>query len=142
MSKEGPTDPRFQIPGGTLLYHPERDERFPYLYEIPSHILVHSPEYIKKILIRVMDTSIDARKALATFEKTLSVPLGPDADMTNYGPSISLIDNLFKQPSQFCWRNAGLFELEPGTILFARPLTKDGIYLEENDVVESWCLEG
>ena len=33
-------------------------------------------------------------------------------------------------------------ELESGTILFARPLHKDGINLEENDIVESWCLDG
>lgn len=36
----------------------------------------------------------------------------------------------------------GLLELEPGTILFARPLRKDGIYLEEHDIVVSWCLDG
>ena len=37
---------------------------------------------------------------------------------------------------------SGLFELTPGTILFARPLTGDGIYLEENDIAEAWCLDG
>jgi hypothetical protein len=36
----------------------------------------------------------------------------------------------------------GLLELEPGTILFARPLREDGIYMEENDIAESWCLDG
>ena len=36
----------------------------------------------------------------------------------------------------------GLLELEPGTILFARPLCKDGVYLEEHDTVVSWCLDG
>ena len=36
----------------------------------------------------------------------------------------------------------GLLELEPGTILFTRPLCEDGIYLEEDDIVESWCLDG
>jgi len=33
-------------------------------------------------------------------------------------------------------------ELEPGTILFARPLREDGIYREEDDIAESWCLDG
>ena len=89
MLKEGPADPRFRIPGGTLLYHPERDEHFPYLYEIPSHVLVHSPQHIKKILIHVVDTSVNACKARANFEKMLTVPLGPDADMTNYGQSLA-----------------------------------------------------
>jgi len=36
----------------------------------------------------------------------------------------------------------GLLELEPGTILFARPLCEDGIYLEKDDIAESWCLDG
>jgi len=38
--------------------------------------------------------------------------------------------------------NKGLLELKPGTILFARPLTEDGVYQEENDIVEAWCLDG
>jgi hypothetical protein len=38
--------------------------------------------------------------------------------------------------------NTGLLELEPGTILFARPLTEDGVYLEEDDIAEAWCLDG
>lgn len=37
---------------------------------------------------------------------------------------------------------SGLFELEPGTIVFARPLREDGIYKEEDDIVEGWCLDG
>ena len=36
----------------------------------------------------------------------------------------------------------GLFELECGAILFARPLREDGEYREEDDIVESWCLNG
>lgn len=84
-------DHGFQIPGGTLLYNPERDARFPYIYEIPTHALVHSPEYIKKILIHVVDTSIEAHVACATFEKTLSVPLGPNANMDTHGQFANLI---------------------------------------------------
>jgi hypothetical protein len=90
MRKEGPIDHRFQIPGGTLQYDPERDARFPYIYEIPTHVLVHSPEYVKKILIHVVDTSINARITRAKFEKTLSVPLGPNELMNDYGLSASL----------------------------------------------------
>ena len=50
MSKEGPLDPRFRVPGGTLLYKLEGNTRFPYIYEILTHALVHSPEVIKQIL--------------------------------------------------------------------------------------------
>ena len=85
MRKDGPMDSRFQIPGGILQYNPERDTRFPYLYEIPKHALVHSPEHINKILIHIVDTSIKACVACATFEKTLSVPLGPNTHMDDYG---------------------------------------------------------
>jgi hypothetical protein len=85
MSKEGPTDPRFRILGGELLYHPKRDGRFPYLYRIPTHALVHSPDHFKTILIRVVDTSVEARIRSAQFEQKLSVPLGPNALMDEYG---------------------------------------------------------
>lgn len=94
MSKEGPMDQRFQIPGGTLQYKPQRDSRFPYLYKVPTHSLVHSPEHIKTILIHIVDTSIKAREARAKYETKLSVPLGPNANMDNYGQFSSLI--LFK----------------------------------------------
>jgi hypothetical protein len=85
MNKEGPSDPRFRIPGGELLYHPKRDSRFPYLYRISTHTLVHSPDHFKTILIHVVDTSMEARIRRAQFEKSLSVPLGPNALMDEYG---------------------------------------------------------
>jgi hypothetical protein len=85
MSKEGPSDHRFRIPEGVLLYHPLRDARFPYLYRISTHALVHSPNHITAILIRVVDTSINARVNCAQLDKTLSVPLGPNALMQEYG---------------------------------------------------------
>ena len=46
MTKDGPTDSRFWIPGGTLLYNAERDMRFPYIYKLDTHALVHSTEYM------------------------------------------------------------------------------------------------
>ena len=33
---------------------------FPYLYMVPAHALVHSLKYIIKILVHIVDTSIDA----------------------------------------------------------------------------------
>jgi hypothetical protein len=88
MSPEGPSDTRFRIQEGVLLYHPKRDARFPYIYRISSHALVHSPAHIRIILIRVVDTSIDARISRAQFDKTLSLPLGPNALMEEYGTSL------------------------------------------------------
>lgn len=85
MSQEGPSDLRFRIPGGFLQYHPQRDARFPYLYRIPTHALVHSPDYFTTILIHIVDTSVDARITHARFLETLSVPLGPNTLMDGYG---------------------------------------------------------
>ena len=36
----------------------------------------------------------------------------------------------------------GLVELEPGTLLFTRPLREDGTYQEEDDIAQAWCLDG
>ena len=85
MSKEGPSDGRFCIPEGILLYHPQRDARFPYIYQISTHALVHSPDHFKTILIRIVDTSIKARVDCARFHEKLSVPLGPNTLMNEYG---------------------------------------------------------
>ena len=142
MTEDGPEDDRFQIPGGTLLYNAGRDERFPYIYKLTTHALVHAPEFIKTILVHIVDTSIEERIRQAKFIKTLSVPLGPDAIMNNYGPfhNLNLLFIIFE--FHFYISMAGLLELEPGTILFARPLREDGVYLEENDIAEAWCLDG
>ena len=90
MSQEGPSNPRFCIEGGVLQYHPQRDARFPYIYQISTHALVHSPDNFTTILIRVVDTSVKARTSLAQFDKTLSVPLGPNALMNEYGTSTNI----------------------------------------------------
>lgn len=84
MNKNGPSDPRFRVLGGCLQYHSMRDSRFPYIYSIPTHALVHS-QYFKKILIRIVDISCDARIKCAKFDHTLSVPLGPNSLMKDYG---------------------------------------------------------
>lgn len=85
MHKDGPTNPRFHVAGGKLLYSPHRDTHFPYLYTVPTHELVHSPKYLTKILVHVVDTSVDARVDRAKFANTLSVPLGPNVLMEKYG---------------------------------------------------------
>lgn len=88
MNIEGPSDPRFQVHNGILQYLPTRDSRFPYLYSVPSHSLVHSPQHFSKILVYISNTSLEARINRAKFDHTLSVPLGPNALMKEYGKSI------------------------------------------------------
>lgn len=95
MTNDGPTDSRFRIPGGTLQFNAERDTHFPYIYRIPTHALVHAPEYIKTIWIHIVDTSTEARMARANFEKSLSVPLGPNAFMDTYGLFPNLMSLLY-----------------------------------------------
>jgi len=85
MRHEGPSDLQFHIPGGILLYHSQRDARFSYIYKISTHALLPSLDHFKTILIHVVDTSMDARISHAQFEETLSVPLGPNALMDEYG---------------------------------------------------------
>ena len=94
MTNDGPMDHHFQIPGGTLQYNAKRDGRFPYIYKIKTHSLVHAPKYVKTILIHVVDTAIEARVSRAKFEKTLSVPLGPNVVMDDYGLFPNLISFL------------------------------------------------
>ena len=62
----------------------------------------HSPKHITKILIHIVDTSIKARTARADYEKTLSVPLGPDANMDNYGSFLNLISFKILNLIQVC----------------------------------------
>jgi hypothetical protein len=95
MSQEGPPDSRFHIPGGILLHHPKRDNRFPYLYRVSSHSLVHSPEQFNVILVRVVDTSVDARILNAQFIESLSVPLGPNSLMDEHGTYLVCISKYY-----------------------------------------------
>ena len=85
MRKEGPVDRCFHILSGRLQYNPEWDARFPYIYEIPTHALVHSLKYITTILIHVVDTSLDPHVKCAKFGKSLSILLGPDDNMDHHG---------------------------------------------------------
>jgi hypothetical protein len=85
MRPDRPPDSKFHIPEGVLEYRAPRDTRFPYLYRVSTHALVHSPDYFKVILIHIVDTSLDARIRHAQFVETLSVPLGPNQLMDEYG---------------------------------------------------------
>ena len=85
MCKDGPTDTRFHVPGGELLYSSQRGARFPYLHKVSTRTLVHKPEFLTTILVHVVDTSVDARIERAKFTNTLSVPLGPNILMKKYG---------------------------------------------------------
>jgi hypothetical protein len=73
------------VDGGCLVYDEHRDERFPYLYEVSTHPLVHNTVAVKRILVYIVDTDPAALKGRAAWEDTLCVPLGPDAAMAQHG---------------------------------------------------------
>ena len=85
MNKDGPSNTGFQLQGGDLQYLPTQDYCFPYIYSLPSHTLVHSSEYVEKILVYIVDTSYEAHIKQAKFDHTLSVSLGPNSLMKEYG---------------------------------------------------------
>ncbi|KAJ3502997.1 hypothetical protein NLJ89_g8631 [Agrocybe chaxingu] len=107
----------FMISGGKLLRNANRDDRFPYIYQVKAHPLITSYEYVKIILIYVHDTDPEAQKVMLAFEDSLEIPLGPDAHMPQLG----------------------LFELTDGTILFGRPR---GMRTAEKDEVICWTFDG
>ena len=88
MLESGPGDPELVVRQGKLLFHPQRDSRFPYLYQVPSHPLVDEmidKTVIKNILVYIQDTKPAALKRLLDFENTLFVPLGPNDSMHDLG---------------------------------------------------------
>jgi hypothetical protein len=80
-----PSDPLKIVKDGTLCYHNNRDARFPYLYKVESHPLVHNSDVIKHIYVYVEDTRSAAMRVKRLFEKDLKVPLGPDKTMASHG---------------------------------------------------------
>lgn len=88
MLENGPSDPNLVVKEGILLFHLQRDGKFPYLYQVPSHPGVEEmidKTAIKHILVYVQDTEPAALKHLLDFENTLHVPLGPDILMGDLG---------------------------------------------------------
>ncbi|KAJ3508347.1 hypothetical protein NLJ89_g5806 [Agrocybe chaxingu] len=94
-----PSAPDLEVPAGTLLHHANRNSRFPFLYRVESHPAVTNRDVVKHILVYIHDTSPEAQAEFLAFEESLEVPLGPDELIHSFG----------------------LFELEDGTVIFARP---------------------
>ena len=87
---KSPSDPCKVVKNGTLCYHKNRDARFPYLYKVESHPLVHNTDVIKHIYVYVEDTRNAAMRVKRLFEKDLKVPLGPDKSMAGHGMPIKI----------------------------------------------------
>jgi hypothetical protein len=86
--ESGPSDSDLVVKEGSLLYHPRRDGRFPYLYRVKSHPQVEEmidKTVINNIFVYIQDTEPTALKRLLDFEDRLFVPLGPDSSMHDLG---------------------------------------------------------
>jgi len=114
MDQDGPTEKEFRVSGGKLLYHPGRDSRFPYVYEMRRHPLDPTPQVKKRILVYVVDTSKGNSAKLHKWENSLSIPLGPDSVIDSYGGCfrvfVDQIDNFA----------IGLHRVDSSAALFAR----------------------
>ena len=64
MLETGPSDPNLVVKEGALLFHSQRDGRFPYLYQVPSHPRVE--EMTDKAAIK---TSITTEKKVLSYLK-------------------------------------------------------------------------
>jgi hypothetical protein len=84
---QAPSDPLKIVENGKLWFHKNRDDRFPYIYRVDSHPLVHNTDVIKNIYVYIEDTRTEAMHAKRLFEKDLKVPLGPDKTMAGHGTS-------------------------------------------------------
>ena len=83
-----PSDNRLCVKNGTPVRCPNRDIRFPMVWEVDNHPKSHS-RFVKKIWVILMDTSKEARHASSIFEASLKTPLGPDECMKDYGMHLS-----------------------------------------------------
>ena len=82
-----PSDPLKIVKNGKLWFHRNRDGRFPYIYKVDSHPLVHNTNVIKHIYVYIEDTRTEAMHAKRLFEKDLKVLLGLDKTMAGHGTS-------------------------------------------------------
>jgi len=80
-----PDEPGFVVADGHLIYMPNRDARFPYIYAVDKHPLNPHPEITKKILVYIIKNTDEFQKQSLKWENSLEVPLGPDARMKEYG---------------------------------------------------------
>ena len=82
-----PSDPLKIIKHGKLWFYENRDDQFPYIYKVDSHVLVHNTNIIKHIYIYIEDTRTEGMHVKCLFEEDFKVPLGPDKTMAGHGTS-------------------------------------------------------
>jgi hypothetical protein len=113
--------PELQVPDGMLLYNPNRDGRFPYIFQVDSHLLAHDRDLFPsgRILRYIQDTSVEGLKALGEFEASLEVLLGMNESVSNLGVCM-LFNVLTSIYNYFLFQ--GIFEIDHGDLVFIRDM--------------------
>ena len=62
---DGPEDKQVMVNGRCLIYDKHHNGRFSYLYEVPSHLLIHNTVTVKWILVYIVDADAAALKCTA-----------------------------------------------------------------------------
>jgi hypothetical protein len=139
MLESGPSDPDLVVKDGNLLFHQQRDGRFPYLYQVPSHPMVDG--MIDKQPLKTSWSTFRIRNPLHSsvysILKTPSLfPLVPTNQCKLLVRRIYQFTNMY---TRFIQKKTGLFEMEDGMVIYARP---KGHSTAEHDVVIAWCYLG
>ncbi|KAF8226626.1 hypothetical protein L208DRAFT_1499083 [Tricholoma matsutake] len=108
--------PELVVPDGVLLYNMNWDGRFPYIFQVNSHLLVHDCDSPRRILVYIQDTSVEGLEALEAFEASLEVPLGLNDSVSNLG----------------------IFEIDHDDLVFIRDMQDPN---PEKDVLGGWVSD-
>jgi hypothetical protein len=127
--------PELEVPGSLLLYDVNRDSRFPYIFQVDSHLLAHDRNLLlpRCILVYIQDRSAEGLEALEAFEASLEVLLGPDDSVSNLGAW--MCSNFFC--SRLQWFE-GIFEIDHDNLVFIRDMQDPD---PENDVLGGWVSD-
>ena len=77
-----PKEKAWTVKGGRPINVPNRDIRFPLIWEVDYHPLTQGNNTSWVI---IMDTSKEARRQRSLFQSELTTPLGPDQFMPHFG---------------------------------------------------------
>lgn len=129
-----PADRRLCVKDGIPIACPNRDVRFPMVWEVKYHPKSHSG-FVTKNWVVLMDTSEEARRVTGIFDASLKTPLGPDAFMEDYGmcnETIKHVSTLANFP------DSGLMRVEAGTVVYGRslngPVDFEGYRTADDDI--------
>jgi hypothetical protein len=129
--------PELQVPDSVLLYDPNRDGQFPYIFQVNLHPLAHDRDSFPsgRILVYIQDMSVEGLKALGEFEASLEVPLGTNESVSNLGAC--MLFNILTSVYNYFFLQ-GIFEIDHGDLVFIRDMHDPD---PENDILGGWVSD-